>query len=86
MKYEELDNQLVAHLARTPYVDPVANQTHYVIMFRASGKREAVVTTSPAEVRRFRAKSLRNRVHFELHAFPNRIAAERFTQIWLNGG
>ena len=89
--YRKLENQLIEHLKQLPYTDPIANQTHYVVMLDTAMQRTAGVTTSPAAVRKWKDESLQNvppqlraRASFQVLAFPNKRLAEQYAQQWLH--
>lgn len=75
------EQELLNYLKTMPYVNPILNQTHFVMMIQ-NGKREVLVTSSPAELRRYQDKHAA-RHRFQIQAFPNRAAAELFAQTWL---
>jgi len=79
---EPLEPLLIAHLGRLPYVDPIANQTHYVALADTGQRRTVVVTTSPADILAFRRR-VGAQAQFQVRALPGRAVAERFAQEWL---
>jgi hypothetical protein len=83
--YAKLEEAMIKHLQRLPYVDPVANQTHYVVVLEMLTSRRVGVTTSPASVRQWQQEALRKisataraAAHFEIMPFANKQLAERF--------
>ena len=93
-EFSKLDTELFAHLNKLPYVDPIENMTHYVILmsypFGSSTMRSYGVTMSPKEVQRSRdellAKVPPNRqsaVTFDVRNFPTRTGAMNFARQWL---
>lgn len=87
-----LEKEMLKQLQKTPYVDPIANQTHYVGMLTTSMFRSAVVTTSPAAIQKWqqdKAAELppneRQRARLQFQAFPNKDAARNYASNWLNG-
>ena len=48
LRLSRLQAALVEHLQSLPYVDPIANQTHYVVLLDTTSMRTAGVTTSPS--------------------------------------
>ena len=80
--YATIERKMYEHLSKVKYVDPIANQTHYVAMFENRGIRQYVVTVSPAGVRAFRQRMI-GPGQFHVQAFANKAAAERFAAAWL---
>ena len=88
----ELETSMIKQLQKIPYVDPIANQTHFVGMLTTPGFRSAVVTTSPAAIRKWQeekaaelAPADRGRARLQFQAFPNKNAALGFANGWLRG-
>lgn len=92
--FRGLDTQLFSHLDRLPYVDPIENMTHYVILMSypsgSSTMRAYGVTLSPKEVQRSRDDLLRRlspseqrSALFEVRNFPTRTGALNFARQWL---
>ena len=79
--YQQLETSLIQHLKSLPYVDPVANQTHFVLMI-GGARREVLVTASPRKLQEFQRHKVRGR-SFQIQALPNRSAAELFARRWL---
>lgn len=52
----ELQTSMLKNLSRLPYVDPVANQTHYVAVLSAGGWALIMLTSSPASITRWRSR------------------------------
>jgi hypothetical protein len=87
-----LEEGLLKHLQKMPYVDPIENQTHFVGMLITSGRKSAMVTTSPAALSRWRDElaaelpgNERNSAKLNVQSFPNRKAAAAFANGWLLG-
>lgn len=85
-----LEEKLVAHLRTLPYVDPIANQTHYVVLVDTATLRVASVTTSPAGVRKWQQETLsklpatvRATTRFQVTPFANRASAEQYANRFL---
>jgi hypothetical protein len=83
--YGAIEDALVKHLQSLPYVDPIANQTHYVVMLRAATGRSVGITTSPASVRQWQEQALqkvspqmRAAARFEILPFDNKQLAEQY--------
>jgi len=72
-EYGELEEGMVKALKKLDYVDPIANQTHYVATIDFGGQRRVMVTTSPAQVKQVLAESPGAEVN--IRAFPNRDLA-----------
>lgn len=84
---------LVEHLQSLPYVDPIANQTHYVVLLDTSSMRTAGVTTSPAGAQEFQEKVLaklppnvRAASRFQIMPFTNKQLAEQYADRFLGRG
>jgi hypothetical protein len=78
----QLENDLIQHLKSLPYTDPVANQTHYVVLMTDRERRNVLVTSSPAKVREL-LKSEANGKRVLIESFANRYIAESFAKKWL---
>ncbi len=76
------EQDLIAYLSSLPYVNPILNQTHFVMMLQTD-KRETFVTSSPAELQKYQQQNA-NRGVYRIQAFPNRETAERFARTWLH--
>jgi len=88
--YAALEQGLVTHLKSLPYVDPIANQTHYVVLLDSTTRRTAGVTTSPAGARKFQEETLtklpaplRAATRFQIMPFANKQLAERYAEQFL---
>ena len=80
--YAKLEEEMFRHLSNVSYVDPIANQTHYVVMIERRSRRSIVVTPSPKAVRKSMAKANGGRVFVK--PFGSKAEAERFAQKWLH--
>ncbi len=85
--YAAIEDKLVEHLRRLPYVDPVANQTHYVVALETTASRTVGVTSSPAHVRRWREEALaktppamRPSAQFRVMPFRNKRLADAYAE------
>jgi hypothetical protein len=78
--YPQKEEQLMAHLHSLPFVNPVLNQTHYVLMI--ADPRQVFVTSSPVDLQRLHKEHAKPG-KFLIQAFPNRATAELFSQNWL---
>ncbi len=88
--YAAIEKALVEHLKSLPYVDPVANQTHYVVLLDSTTRRTAGVTTSPAGARKFQQEALtrlppqiRAATRFQIMPFANKQLAEHYAEQFL---
>ncbi len=88
--FAAIEDALVKHLQGLPYVDPIANQTHYVVMLRAATQRSVGITTSPASVRKWQEQALekiapqvRAAARFEILPFDNKHLAEQYAEGFL---
>jgi hypothetical protein len=82
LDYAKVERDLISYLKTLPYVDPVLNQTHYV-MFVQGDSRQALVTSSPVELEKYHRENA-SKGAYRIQAFPNRIDAEVFMHRWLN--
>ena len=69
--FSGLEREMIRHLTSLNYVDPVANQTHYIVI--AAGR--VYMTTSPKRVQEIRKQMIIGNI--QVRTFPNRRAAER---------
>ncbi|HEV3004578.1 MAG TPA: DUF1570 domain-containing protein, partial [Pirellulales bacterium] len=89
--FAEFDTELVKHLSKLDYVDPILNQTHYVAMMQIGrGRKGYLVTTSPTAVEKWQQEelaklsaNLQSQVSFNIQPFPNRDTALAFAKTWL---
>ncbi len=88
--FTALETDLVKHLGTLPYADPIANQTHYVVLLDTSTSRTAGVTTSPANARKFQEETLtklppalRAASRFQIMPFANKQLAEQYAKQFL---
>ncbi|MEZ6116751.1 MAG: DUF1570 domain-containing protein [Pirellulaceae bacterium] len=80
--YARLEQELVRYLNSLPYTDPIANQTHYVLMIKRRDRREALITSSPAELEKMATERTEGSV-YQVRSFANRQLAEVFSKRWL---
>jgi hypothetical protein len=88
--YAEFDSELVKHLSKLDYVDPILNQTHFVAMMQIGrGRKGYLVTTSPTAVEKWQQEemaklpvNLQSQVSFSIQPFPNRDTALAFAKTW----
>lgn len=83
--FAAIEVDLIKHMQSLPYTDPVANQTHYVVLLDTTGRRVTGITSSPAAVRKWQEETLtqlppavRSQASFQVMAFPNRAAADDY--------
>jgi len=88
--YPAIGEALVKHLRGLPYVDPIANQTHYVVIIDTASMRSAGVTSSPASVRKWQEDTLtkmpaatRANARFQVMPFPNKDEATQYVDRFL---
>ncbi len=88
--FAAMQDAVIEHLQGLPYIDPIANQTHYVVMLRSMTSRSVGITTSPASVQRWQEQALekippqvRAGVRFEVRPFDNKQLAERYAEGFL---
>jgi hypothetical protein len=90
--FKKLDADLLAHLYKLPYVDPIENMTHYVVMLDIAGQRMCQMTTSRKHIEELQNSLLtqippqeRRNVQFRVQPFPNRTQARAFGTAWISG-
>jgi len=78
----KFDGQVVQHLQKLPYEDPIENQTHYVVAMRDGARRLYMITTSPKAIVDWQNEQLAQRpaTTFIVQAFPNRSTAKLFAK------
>lgn len=78
----KFDVQLVQHLQKLPYEDPIENQTHYVVAVRSGARRAYMITTSPKAIAEWQKEELAQRptTQFLIQAFPNASTARLFAK------
>ena len=83
--FATFDSQIIKHLQKLPYEDPIANQTHYVVMVQGGGLRGYIITTSPRAARDWQQEQGERQpgAQFIIQAFANARAAEMFAKSWL---
>jgi hypothetical protein len=82
MDYAQVERAMIGYLRTLPYVDPVRNQTHYVMLVKAD-PRQALITSSPVELESYHRENA-SKGRYQILAFPNRDTAENYVQRWLN--
>ncbi|HEX7378548.1 MAG TPA: DUF1570 domain-containing protein [Pirellulales bacterium] len=84
-EFAALDSQIAKHLQKLPYEDPIANQTHYVVMMQAGILRGYMITTSPKSVKDWQREQTAQQPGsvFVVQAYPSAQAAELFAKSWL---
>lgn len=84
-EYPALDGELVQHLMKLPYEDPILNQTHYVVMMEAGARRGYALTTSPTAIVQWQDEQSAKApgAIFLIQAFPNADTAKIFAKSWL---
>lgn len=85
-EYTGLDGELVQHLTRLPYEDPILNQTHYVVMMRSGARRGYALTTSPKAIVEWQEEQSAKSpgAIFVVQAFPDADMAKVFAKGWLS--
>lgn len=94
--FAALDAAVVQHLKSLPYVDPIENMTHYVVMIEVPDavgiSRRVGLTASPAAIKQLQQDvlaqvptSLHARARFSIQAFPTRSAAQQQAARLLSG-
>jgi hypothetical protein len=90
--FAKLDADLLAHLYKLPYVDPIENMTHYVVMLDIAGQRMCQMTTSRKHIEELQQSLIaqippqeRRNVQFRVQPFPTRTQARAFGTAWISG-
>ncbi|MDG2383842.1 MAG: DUF1570 domain-containing protein [Pirellulaceae bacterium] len=81
--YLKLENEVFKHLRTLPYVDPIANQTHYALLIFGK-KRQLMITSSPQQLQLYKRQQAKGK-QFQIKAFPNRSTAQQVGRRWLQG-
>ncbi len=81
--FMRLEESIAQHLDGLPYVDPIENQTHFVLLMQGRS-RKVFVTSSRLKLQQYHREHA-NRRFARLHVFPNRDTATLFAQRWLQG-
>lgn len=78
----KLDLQVLQHLQKLPYIDPIENQTHYVVAVRSGSQRLYMITTSPKTIAQWQQEVLTKHpgTQFRIQAFPNAATAKIFAR------
>ena len=82
--YRQLEELIAQHLDEQPYVDPIANQTHFVLMMDGSTRKVFVTSSRHKLLEYWRQHPNRRFVGFR--AFPNYATANCYAQLWLRRG
>lgn len=90
--YTAMEVDLIKHLQKQPYTNPILNQTHYVVMITLGNTRMTAVTSSPAAIKQLQEEtlaavppSMRGAASMQIQPFPNRNAAMEFAIRWRGG-
>lgn len=90
--FKKHDADLLNHLYKLPYVDPIENMTHYVVLLDIAGRRAYAMTPSQKAIQEIRQELLdtiapkdRNLVQFNVRSFGTRSAAKSFVAAWASG-
>ncbi len=82
--WARLETELFNRLKKLPYIDPILNQPHYVVLMKAGIKRATVVTSSPAAIPEARQQMLlslqpaeRASAQFLIDIYPNQALANQ---------
>ncbi|HVX16260.1 MAG TPA: DUF1570 domain-containing protein [Pirellulales bacterium] len=78
----KFDTQILQHLQKLPYEDPIENQTHYVVAVKTGVRRAYMITTSPKAIADWRNEVLSKQptTQFIIQAFPNAATAKLFAK------
>jgi hypothetical protein len=86
-----LEADMVRRVSKLPYVDPIENQPHYVVLVRIGNRLTSIVTPSPAEITRFREQlgsqlspAEQQSVRMTIDVFPTKPLALQAAQAALN--
>lgn len=83
--YARAEADMLEHVRTLPFVDPIANQTHYVLMLLKGNVRETLVSYSPQQILNTQKARAGRGYAMDLRAFPDRTTAEQFAQRWRSG-
>lgn len=82
-----LEDAMIEHLKELPYVDPIVNQTHYVVLLKTATSRTIGVTASPAAVRKWQEEALTKippevqaQATFEILPFASKLLADEYAK------
>jgi hypothetical protein len=89
--HSKLSSEMMVHLRKLPYVDPIENLTHYVVLYRYTQNGSTYVgcgvTASRTAVDKMREElkarlpaSVQLTAQFEVKPFPTRTQASNFAQ------
>lgn len=86
--FKKLDADLLKHLYALPYIDPIENMTHYVILIDTGLRKTASMTPSPQSAQQAQTELRQmsqggTRLQFQVRSFPSRTSAQTFAQQWL---
>lgn len=83
--YVGMESDLIKHLQKQPYTNPILNQTHYVVVITVGGSILTAITSSPAAIKQLQEQTLasvppnlRSAASMQIRPFPNRDAAVSF--------
>ena len=89
--YAALEAGVAKHLGRLPYVDPIANQPHFVAALETPARRLLMMSTSPAVIQEWHARLLANTPvnvrkfsRFNVEVYPTRALAVQAVQTLSN--
>lgn len=76
--YSAVETKLFKHLSKMDYVDPIANQTHFVLIIGRQ-RPEIIITSSPQKLQQLQRKRVKGKA-YQIRAFPNRTTAQEFSR------
>lgn len=87
----DLEKEMIRRVSALPYVDPIENQPHYVVIVRIGGRITSVVTPSPAAIAQWREQLLSQlsppeaaSAQFLIDLYPTKALAIQAQQAALN--
>ncbi|MCA9105953.1 MAG: DUF1570 domain-containing protein [Planctomycetales bacterium] len=88
---ESLEQEMIRRVSALPYVDPVENQPHYVVLVRIGPRIASVVTPSPAAIAQWQQELMSQLAPAEqasarvlIDIYPNRTLAQQAQRAALN--
>lgn len=82
--YAAIEEEMVRRVSALPYVDPIENQPHFVVVARFGNRLASVVSPSPVAIGNWRQQLLsqlgpaeRQTAVFQVDVFPSRVLAEQ---------
>jgi hypothetical protein len=92
--FKDMEQRVIAHLKKLPYVDPFLDAPHFVATFSSAASRRPQKTASTfhsipvaakwlSDLREKLPEADRSSTQASIRGFPNRAQAEQFAREWL---